>query len=63
MPAPKKEKPHRETKADHLLGLINKIYRVEREIKVLSAAEKFQQRCKKSRLILDEIKKGEYAFY
>ena len=56
-PKPKKGKSHRVTKADHLLRLINKLYRVEREIKVLSAAEKFQQRCKRSRLILDEIKK------
>ena len=56
-PKPKKGKPHRKTKADHFLRLINKLYRIEREIKVLSAAEKFQQRCKRSRLILDEIKK------
>ena len=56
-PKPNKGKPHRKTKADHFLRLINKLYRIEREIKVLSAAEKFQQRCKRSRLILDEIKK------
>ena len=56
-PKPKKGTPHRETKVDHFLRLINKLYRIEREIKVLSAAEKFQQHCKRSRLILDEIKK------
>jgi len=56
-PKLKKGKPHRTTKADYFLRLINNLYRIEREIKVLSAAEKFQQRCKRSRLILGEIKK------
>ena len=55
-PKPKKGKVYKASKAEYLLRLINKLYRIEREIKELSAAEKFQQRCKRSRLILEEIK-------
>jgi transposase len=55
-PKPKKGKPHKASKADHLLSLINTLYMIERQIKPLSAAEKFQQRCKRSRPILNKIK-------
>ena len=55
-PKPKKGKPHRASKADHLLSLINTLYMIERQIKPLSAAEKFQQRCQRSRPILNKIK-------
>jgi len=55
-PKPKKGKPHRASKADHLLSLINTLYMIERQIKSLSAAEKFQQRCQRSRPILNKIK-------
>jgi transposase len=54
-PKPKKGKPHKASKADHLLSLINTLYMIERQIKPLSAAEKFQQRCKRSRPILNKI--------
>jgi transposase len=55
-PKPKKGNPHKASKADHLLSLINTLYMIERQIKPLSAAEKFQQRCKRSRPILNKIK-------
>ncbi len=55
-PKPKKGKPHKASKADHFLSLINTLYMIERQIKPLSAAEKFQQRCKRSRPILNKIK-------
>jgi len=55
-PKPKKGKPHKASKADHILGLINTLYTIERQIKTLSAAEKFQQRCKRSRPVLNKLK-------
>jgi transposase len=55
-PKPKKGKPHKASKADHILGLINTLYMIERQIKTLSAAEKFQQRCKRSLPVLNKIK-------
>jgi transposase len=55
-PKPKNGKPHKASKADHLLGLINTLYMIERQIKTLSAAEKFQQRCKRSLPVLNKIK-------
>ena len=36
-PKPKKGKVYKASKADYLLRLINKLYRIEREIKELSA--------------------------
>jgi len=55
-PKPKKGKPHKTSKADHILGLINTLYMIERQIKTLSAAEKFQQRCKRSLPVLKNLK-------
>jgi transposase len=55
-PKPKKGKPHKASKADHILGLINILYMIERQIKTLSAAEKFQQRCKRSLPVLKKLK-------
>jgi transposase len=55
-PKPKKGKPHKTSKADHILGLINTLYMIERRIKTLSAAEKFQQRCKRSLPVLKNLK-------
>ena len=55
-PKPKKGKPHKASKADHILGLINTLYMIERQIKTLSAAEKFQQRCKRSLPVLKKLK-------
>jgi transposase len=55
-PKPKKGKPHKASKADHILGLINTLYMIERQIKELSAAEKFQQRCKRSLPVLKKLK-------
>lgn len=55
-PKPKKGKPHKASKADHILGLINTLYVIERQIKELSAAEKFQQRCQRSLPILKKLK-------
>jgi transposase len=56
-PKPKKGKPHKAGKADHILGLINTLYRIERQIKTLSAAEKFQQRYQRSLPVLNKLKK------
>lgn len=55
-PKPKKGKPHKASKADHILGLINTLYVIERQIKALDAAEKFRQRCKRSLPVLNKIK-------
>jgi len=55
-PKPKKGKPHKASKADHILGLINTLYMIERQIKELSAVEKFQQRCKRSLPVLKKLK-------
>lgn len=55
-PKAKKGKPHKASKADHILSLINTLYRIERQIKALSAAEKFQQRCKRSLPVLKTLK-------
>ena len=55
-PKPKKDKPYKASKADHILGLINTLYMIERQIKTLSAAEKFQQRCKRSLPVLKKLK-------
>ena len=55
-PKPNKGKPHKASKADHILGLINTLYMIERQIKTLSAAEKFQQRCKRSLPVLKKLK-------
>ena len=55
-PKPKKGKPHKASKADHILGLINTLYMIERQIKELSTAEKFQQRCKRSLPVLKKLK-------
>jgi transposase len=55
-PKPKKDKPYKASKADHILGLINILYMIERQIKTLSAAEKFQQRCKRSLPVLKKLK-------
>jgi transposase len=55
-PKPKKDKPHKASKADHILGLINALYMIERQIKTLSAAGKFQQRCKISLPVLKKLK-------
>ncbi|MGZ8176275.1 IS66 family transposase, partial [Methylobacter sp.] len=55
-PKAKKGKPHKASKADRILGLINTLYMIERQIKTLSTAEKFQQRCKRSRPILNKLK-------
>jgi len=55
-PKPKKGKPHKASKADHILGLINTLYMIERQIKTLSAAEKFQQRCQRSLPVLNKLK-------
>jgi hypothetical protein len=55
-PKPKKGNPQKASKADHILGLINTLYMIERQIKTLSAAEKFQQRCKRSLPVLKKLK-------
>ena len=55
-PKPKKGKPHKASKADHILDFINTLYMIEREIKTFSAAEKFQQRCKRSLPVLKKLK-------
>lgn len=55
-PKPKKGKPHKASKADHILGLINTLYMIERQIKTLSATEKFQQRCQRSLPVLKKLK-------
>jgi transposase len=55
-PKPKKGNPHKASKADHILGLINTLYMIERQIKTLNAAEKFQQRCKRSLPVLKKLK-------
>jgi transposase len=55
-PKPKKGKLHKTSKADHILVLINTLYMIERQIKTLSAAEKFQQRCKRSLPVLKKLK-------
>lgn len=55
-PKPKPGKPHKASKADHLLSLINTLYVIERQIKDLSAVEKFQHRCKRSLPVLKKIK-------
>jgi len=55
-PKPKKGKPHKTSTADHILSLINTLYMIERQIKAMSAAEKFQQRCKRSLPVLKKIK-------
>ena len=55
-PKPKKGKPHKASKTDHILDFINTLYMIEREIKTFSAAEKFQQRCKRSLPVLKKLK-------
>jgi transposase len=55
-PKPKKDHPNKRSKADHMLSLINTLYMIERQIKELSAAEKFQHRCKRSLPILKKLK-------
>ena len=55
-PKPKKGHPNKRSKADHILSLINTLYMIERQIKELSAAEKFQHRCKRSLPTLKKLK-------
>ena len=55
-PKPRKGKPHKASKADHILSLINTLYMIERQIKELGAAEKFQQRCRRSLPVLNKLK-------
>ncbi|QWF69449.1 IS66 family transposase [Methylomonas paludis] len=55
-PKPKKGKQHKASKADHMLSLINTLYMIERQIKTLSAAERFQQRCKRSLPVLKKLR-------
>jgi transposase len=55
-PKPKKGHPNKRSKADHMLSLINTLYMIERQIKELSAAEKFQHRCKRSLPTLKKLK-------
>ena len=55
-PKPKKGGPHKASKADHMLGLINTLYGIERQIKTLSPADKLEQRRKRSLPVLNKIK-------
>ena len=55
-PKPKNSPAHKASKADHMLVMINHLYKIEREIKVLSADEKYQQRQHRSVPTLKKIK-------
>jgi hypothetical protein len=54
---PKKRKNQKPTKADVALAYINKLYRIEREIKELSTHEKYRARQGQSLAILEQLRK------
>lgn len=55
-PKAKKGKLRAATKADRALSFINKLYMIERQIKVLTVAEKYQQRQQRSVPVLNNLK-------
>jgi len=55
-PNVKKGKPHKPSKADRMLSFINTLYLIERQIKALSADEKYQHRQERSLPVLNKIK-------
>jgi len=55
-PKTKKSKTNQPSKADRVLSFINKLYMIERQIKLLSVAEKYQQRQDRSLPVLNKLK-------
>ena len=55
-PKVKKGKPHQPSKADRLLSFINTLYLIERQIKAMSAYEKYQHRQERSLPVLNKLK-------
>ena len=55
-PKPKKGQTQKLSKAEHMLVMINHLYKIEREIAALSANEKLQQRQKRSVPTLKKLK-------
>jgi len=55
-PKPKKGKAKKTTKADRILSHINQLYMIERQIKELTIAEKYQQRQQRSLPVLNKLK-------
>jgi len=51
-----KGRPHQSSKADRMLSFINTLYLIERQIKALSADEKYQHRQERSVPVLNKIK-------
>jgi len=55
-PKAKKGKNHLPSKADRAMSFINKLYMIERQIKLLSVEEKYQQRQERSLPVLNKLK-------
>ena len=55
-PKPKKGQPHKTSKTDDMLVMINHLYKIEREIKSFSANEKYQHRQNRSVSTLKKLK-------
>jgi len=55
-PKAKKDKTNQASKADRVLSFINKLYMIERQIKLLSVVEKYQQRQERSLPVLNKLK-------
>jgi len=55
-PKPKKGQTHKASKADHMLVMINHLYKIEREIASLSINEKYQHRQNRSIPTLKKLK-------